>query len=314
MEPLPDPVVRAILSPVNKQRELDGCVVIFEHQAEVAILRKPLTEPDQLHALIISPRPASGSLDEPAQGTPGWKEWVGTGLSCTGAVLAGIGTGGATVGTVATAGAASPLVYLAAAAAVGSAAQCGIGVGRLYNHYTDPRKNQILDNTTWWNNSLLVLDVISLLNVAASLSKAGATSWRAYTSQAMKADRMGLGQALRKLPAEDRAKVLDELFKKTGIKLGNKAGKEFLKNGKLPNWATKADKVAGRAVRDAAKATLVAKISKEALEKAVREISVELAKNMPDIAGSAMGGVISKLPEWLKSDTKLTAEVVPLVD
>jgi hypothetical protein len=312
MDPLPDPVVKAIVDPISRNRDFDGCVVIFEHRGEVAILRRPLTEPDQLHAIIISPRPAGGGLEEPAPGTPGWKEWVGTGLSCTGAVLAGIGTGGATVGSVFSVGAATPLAVLAASAAIGSAAQCGIGVGRLINHYTDPRKNEILDNTAWWNNSLLVLDVISLLNVAAGLSKAGAASWKAYTSTVNQAERMGLGQALRKLPADDRAKVLDELFKRTGIKLGNKAGAAFMKNGKLPSWATKADKVAGRAVRDAAKAELVAKISQQALEKAVREVSIEIMKNIPDLAGSAMGGVISKVPDWLKEDTKITAEVVNL--
>lgn len=314
MDPMPDWLLKAMLDPINRQPEFDQCYILFHHENEMVMLRPARVTSAEIHLVFISPLPAHGKLvtleEVKRHEAKGQEEWTVTALSCVGAAL---GWGSIFGVSFLTGGAgAAPITSLTGAATIASSAQCAVGVGRVYLHYTDPDVNRKLDQSKLYNGMMLGLDVISLVNVASSLSKAGAKTWREYTKQVVKAERMGIGPAIAKLPAEDRAILVERFTKQTGKKLSSKSAAAFLRTGKLPGSSSKAQKATASALRREAQFVVVSQMKQKAMDTAIKEISIEIAKSSPDVAGSAVGGVIGRVPKWMSQDTKFTLEYVLL--
>lgn len=93
-----------------------------------------------------------------------------TGLNCTGAVLAGIAAVAGTAAAPVTGGASGIITAVAGAAALASAAQCGISIGQAAIEFQDPGVNdRYLDNEEWFQSAGTFLDAVQLLGIAGSV-------------------------------------------------------------------------------------------------------------------------------------------------
>jgi hypothetical protein len=135
-------------------------------------------------------------------------ELFNMGLSCGATVFAGLAAATSAAAVPFSFGASGMVTVLTAAAALASAAQCGISAGRVINELYSPGLNeQYLDSETWYNVTANTLDVISLAGGIAGLGQTGQAVLRlqASSKKTLKEIIRGLNRAERKKLAQDIA-------------------------------------------------------------------------------------------------------------
>lgn len=155
-----------------------------------------------------------------------------TGVSCLTAIGAGAAAAAGTALAPMTAGTSIAVTYITGAGAVASAAQCGIGIGRIVNDIVDPSNNEILDSLEWFQKTGEVLEGVSLLGDAVGM---GATLRGLIRFQ--KATRQPFAKLLSSYNRTQRKMLAQELVQYLG-KDSNRSFNKLVSLGKLPKIFT----------------------------------------------------------------------------
>ena len=164
------------------------------------------------------------------------KQLVGAGINCGSAILTGMAaTAGAAAAPV-TGGASGIITLIAGAAALASAAQCGISIGLVMVELSNPGDaEEYFESEEWYQWTSNILDGVNLVGIVAgapgsfkSLSKI--LKMRNTTGKT-------IVQILRGLNGKER-KVIAEELAKASQQLSNKQWKRLVRAGKLPKIYT----------------------------------------------------------------------------
>lgn len=159
------------------------------------------------------------------------KELISAGINCTGAVLAGAAASAGVAATPVTGGASAIVTLVAGAAALASAAQCGLGIGRVVMEIADPGWTEELDNEDWYGAASNVLDAVNLAGIVVGAP--GAYQSLAKILQMKKVTGKSVAALLKGLTRQERKAVAKELAK-AAEQLSNKQWKQLVRAGKLP--------------------------------------------------------------------------------
>ena len=100
------------------------------------------------------------------------EELMNMGLSCTSAVLAGAATTASAAATPVTGGASTLVTVITYSAAIASAAQCGISIGRVINEIIEPNRNEAyLDSSRWYQRTTAFLDGVAIAGAVVDVGQ-----------------------------------------------------------------------------------------------------------------------------------------------
>jgi hypothetical protein len=172
-------------------------------------------------------------------------ELVSMGVNCGAAVAAGaVSTLGVAAAPV-TGGTSTIITLVAGAAAVASAAQCGISIGRVIIEIADPGSTtEYFDNEAWYNWASNILDALTLLDVVTEAPGLFKNLSRILTME--RTTGKSAAEIIRGLSRQERKAIARELAK-ASEELSNKQWKSLVRAGKLPSIYT----------MDAIKATII---------------------------------------------------------
>lgn len=180
---------------------------------------KPYIAPEQFAQQVQNDPRESRLLSEAVNAT----------LACSGALLGWIAVIGGSV-TVPFTGGASLIISAIGAASLGAGtAQCANGVYRVRNELVRPEINDRLDSNEWYTTTLDVLDVASLLGIAAT----GATAARLLYMRKTMTGR-SFNQSLQNLNRQERKRLTEELLALRHPELTSKLLKLQQRSGVLP--------------------------------------------------------------------------------
>ena len=152
--------------------------------------------------------------------------------NCTGAVLAGAAASAGVAAAPITGGASTIVTYVAGAAAIAGAAQCGISIGQVALEFTDPGANaRFLDEEDWFKLTGSVLDGIQLAGIAS-----GAPALYKNIGKVLKMKQTtgkGIPQLLKGLTRQERKLIAEEVAK-YGKGMSRKEWKRLVRAGAFP--------------------------------------------------------------------------------
>jgi len=129
----------------------------------------------QIGGGLIS-RPAAGPQQSQSN-VRFWRELWGMGISCTGAVVSGVGVVGAVGLAPETGGMSLSAVVLLWGGATASAAQCGVGVYRMANVARGRDDiNDAMDQSTAYKSTMYVLDGVGLVGAGGAFKEIAETN------------------------------------------------------------------------------------------------------------------------------------------
>ena len=164
------------------------------------------------------------------------KEFGSLLLSCSSAVLAGTAAAVGAAAAPVTGGGSGVITLVSGAAALASAAQCGVSFGRILNELSDPTTNEAyLDKEEWYQWSSNILDAVNLAGVVTGAPSAYANLNKVLLMR--KATGKSIPEILKALSRADRKRIAKELAKSTQ-QLSNKQWKAIARAGDLPKVYT----------------------------------------------------------------------------
>ena len=159
------------------------------------------------------------------------KELISAGLNCGSAVLAGAAATAGVAAAPVTGGASTFLTLVAGAAALASAAQCGISIGRVIIEIAEPGSTEeYFDNEDWYKWTSGILDAVNLAGIVAG--SPGAYSSIAKIVKMRQVTGKGLVEIIRGLSRAERKILARELADASG-KISNRQWKQLVRAGKL---------------------------------------------------------------------------------
>jgi hypothetical protein len=161
------------------------------------------------------------------------KEAVGATLSCTGAILGWIVVFSGTVAVPFTAGASMVVAGIGVGASAASTLQCIVGLRRTFNEANNPSSNDEMDNETWYQNIMPVLDAVSLIGVGMS----GLTTFKLLQVRKA-ATGQSWYQVTKALTRQQRKALTDEMLTLKYPQLTSKLLKLEQRSGALPKRFT----------------------------------------------------------------------------
>jgi len=202
-------------------------------------------------------------------------ELINMGLSCGSAVLAGAAATGSAAAIPVTGGASGIVTVLTYSAAIASAAQCGISIGRVFNEFADSSINETyLDSSEWYQTTSEVLDAVALAGAIVDIGSQAKLIIRMSKSsgKSIKVILKGLNRADRKRLAREIAAW--RMRADTAAKFKN-----LVRAGKFPKLFKRHEVTAAM---------------KNALVSAVGDVVT--------MAGSALGGNVNGVIVYIASD------------
>jgi len=226
---------------VDEQAELEGAGVGYIGDGACYLLRPSqhisglstymvLEETTYVSMPGLRPAPPPPSKNVKSSGAS--RELIGVGINCTAAVLAGAAATAGAAASPLTGGASGIITLVAGAAALASAAQCGISIGRVIIELADPGSaDEYLDREEWYQWSSNILDAVSLAGVIAGSPAAYENI--AKIIQVRRVTGKGIAEILRGLSRQERKLIARELAQ-ASENLSNKQWKTLVRAGKLP--------------------------------------------------------------------------------
>jgi hypothetical protein len=224
----------ALFKAVDSIPSLEGAGIGYLDDKSCQVLRSPhktlfemelwiVFEEEQFH----QPVPAESNINSE------WGKRVGDlFINCTGAVLAGAAASAGVAAAPITGGASTIVTYVAGAAALAGAAQCGISIGQVALEFTDPGANaRFLDDEEWFKTTGFVLDGIQLAGIVSSAPAAYKSigkimKMKQTTGKSIPQLLKGLNRQERKLIAEEIARY--------GKGMSRKEWKRLVRAGAFP--------------------------------------------------------------------------------
>jgi hypothetical protein len=196
---IPDDTLRRMVTQINAQDELYGCMVGYEGNNQSKVLQEGFTPslnygrvlviveeapPGAPQQVVVSAKSPAPPTITPAPSTAAappayvanqsklWPELVGATLSCTFTVVSGVEVVGGALGEVPSAGTSTVLVVAGWVGLTASAAQCGNGLVRTFQAAVHPSDNSLQrwDDNDYYHWSFLIVDGIGILSSLPSLA------------------------------------------------------------------------------------------------------------------------------------------------
>ncbi len=261
--------VEKFLSVIDKNPVMKGMRVIYIGDEGTRVLREgPPYCADGMKTIVLRDAREQTALQVPEaaekRDTKVLTEVLGAGLSCGAAILGWIVVVGSASAAPITGGGSTFITYLAAGAAGASSIQCVNGIGRVAAEMYVPERLDILDSEEWYQNTSVVLDVVSLAGAvtAGAMTVKMALSLRASTGQSMKAVLKGLSR-------QERKRLAEELVRSQNPGISNKQLKLLVSKGIYPK-----------------------RLAQGQVAEAIRRQLLDAAGAAMSFSGSALSGVV----------------------
>lgn len=219
---------------IDKEKGLKACRVVYFDGQTMTVIRAGDRNAgnDDLAVVIkrdLGPEVQVSALGAQARESKLYSEVLGGVLSCTSAALGWVVVFTGAAAAPVTGGASAFLAVLGVTAATASSAQCVNSTVRIYNEVKDPQANDALDSEDWYNNTVLVMDALSLANafvgvsgVARTLLNAKRASGRSWLS------------LIKGLSRADRRRLAEEVIRARNPGISNSQLKMLVRSGQYP--------------------------------------------------------------------------------
>jgi hypothetical protein len=156
-------------------------------------------------------------------------ELLSMGLSCGSTVLGGVAMAGGTAAAPLSAGASLAVTVVGYAAVAASAAQCGIGIARVYKELVDPTYNDKMDAEPWFKVTSNVLEVISMAGVVVDAGSAAKSIVKLH-----KVTNIPYARLLKTMGRAQRKQLAKDLARYTSNPSAQKLLARYARVGRLP--------------------------------------------------------------------------------